>query len=222
MLTIADGIQFQPRYRNERDVEHPLVVEFLKAAVRSQTSLVDVGAHYSHATYAPDVRATIGPKCKYTGCDLIPDETTAKIVDQYIVKNALDLNTKYDTVLCISTIEHCGIDLANTIPVEQSQLQMVKKLAYMAKKRMFLTFPYGHHGIFEGHYANITRDTLDRMIEKIRGSEFETSAHFFSNEGPSQGHPWIKVTQEVADKIELDPSKGVQCVCILMAEKKNV
>ena len=72
--------QIEYKYFNERDIEIPALIEFLKERIEKIDSLLDVGCHFSQ--YAGKIRKLLPRNDKtYHGCDIILDENIEAIVD---------------------------------------------------------------------------------------------------------------------------------------------
>lgn len=208
---------------NERDVEVPALMSFIKGTASNThiSSILDVGAHYSYATYAPDVRNLLVSQ-QYTACDILDDPNTASIVDEYLIGNVAELSVPiHDLVTCISVIEHCGITTYKKDDIELEQYSIFDRLTSLAKKALFLTFPYGAPGVFPDQYSNIHEEMLSNFCTKWRnekGSNANIELQFFYNEFSPQGKPWSELSKEDASKIPLRVDLGlVQCVCIFGA-----
>src|SRR3990167_9581732 len=106
MLKQEDFIRTFPiDNRTDRDVEVPLLQEFIERV--KPESLLDVGAHWSHAYYSKEIRPFIK---RYDAIDILDDPETRKIADTYYVGNAITLPLQsYDVVICVSTLEHAGL-----------------------------------------------------------------------------------------------------------------
>lgn len=209
---------------NERDVEVPAFIKFIKTStqlVPRCSSLLDVGAHYSYATYASDVKQLMSSG-RYVACDILDDPNTARIVDEYLIGNVTDLELPtFDIVSCISVIEHCGITTYKKTNIELEQMSVFKRMADLAQRGLYLTFPYGLPGVFPGQYSNITANMIDEFCnywKTNKGPDAIIDLQFFYNEFSPQGKPWIELTKEEASKIPLRVDLGlVQCVCIFEA-----
>lgn len=212
---------------NERDIEIPEAQQYVaeRVAKGDINTLFDVGAHYSYNYYAQSFRDILGQEKAYHAIDVLDCPETTKIVDSYFVNNVMNLTSRptYDIVTCISTLEHVGIyEHIEGGPTEDhinSKKSFVVQLYALAKKGLFITFPYGKEGIFRPHYANITHDFLDFMglSGKVRG--YGVSAHWYYNEFPQGKEQWKVISEADADNVILEPSKGVQCVCIFSASR---
>jgi hypothetical protein len=209
------GIDY--RYFNDRDVEVPAFLSFLRRIRRRTKSLLDVGAHYSYYYYAQSARDSLLPGAIYDGVDIKSDEKTASILNRYFVG---DVTThpleEYDAVSCISTIEHCGV-ISNQKPDYASeQLKVFEILNRLAKKFIFLSFPFGAEDCFENQYANITPPLLEKFVELAAG---KARKRFYYNEFPQNRCLWEPVTEKKAGKIPLRKDRGVQCLCVLEIER---
>ena len=203
---------------NERDVEVPAVIDFVKTKIaEGASSLLDVGGHYSYATYAKDLRAIMTDN-SYDACDILPDPDTAQIVNKFWVGNVRDLGlSNYDLVISVSVIEHCGITTYKADDIENEQLCVVKSIMALANKSVFLTFPYGEVGIFPGQFSNI-HEKLLRRVEgawfELKGVGAQIECRFFYNEFPWQPSPkpWVELNPQEASLAPLG-----KCFCLFTA-----
>lgn len=209
---------------NERDVETPAFISFIRSMIANDpriSSLLDVGAHYSYATYASRVKELLALR-KYTACDILDDPETAKVVDEYVVGNVTQLSlAKHDLVSCISVIEHCGITTYKKDDIELEQHAVFERMTDLAQKGLYLTFPYGAPGMLPNQYSNIHEGMLDKFCEHwklVKGQSAKIDLQFFYNEFSPHGKPWSELSKEEASKIPLRADLGlVQCVCIFEA-----
>jgi hypothetical protein len=209
---------------NERDVETPAFISFIRSVLADDpgiTSLLDVGAHYSHATYALKIKELLASR-RYVACDILDDPETAKIVDDYIVGNITELSLpKHDLVSCISVIEHCGITTYKRDNIEHEQHAVFRRMTDIAQKGLYLTFPYGAPGILQNQYSNIHPDMLSKFCDHwkmSKGQQATVNLQFFYNEFSPRGKPWSELSREEASKVPLRADLGiVQCVCIFEA-----
>lgn len=212
---LASRIEY--RHFNERDVEIPALIDFLRAREGRFFSLLDVGAFGSHAYYAPLVKSLF-PGSAYHGVDIKPDPRTAELLNRYHQGNVLELPLgRYDVVFSVSTIEHCGMTSYKSDDPAAERFQVFCRLRDLAKKYLFLTFPFGLEGEFPGEYANITAAELDRYAAACPGAAVKT--RFFYNEFPQGREKWVAVDRKKASGVALRADRGVQCVCILEIEK---
>lgn len=199
------------KFNNERDIEIPAIIDFIKS--HPLLTLLDVGAHWSHAFYASQVRMLVD---NYDAIDILPDPQTKAMVDKYIQGNVLDYNGgKYDLVTCISTIEHAGITTYKIDNYEDEQLRIFKKILDLSKKYILITFPFGQKALHEGQFANITKENLAKFLEGVNGL---IKKKFYFSEFAPEGEPWIEVNEELASKVEYISEKGTRCICILTIE----
>ena len=203
---------------NERDIEVPLLIRFIRKHADRIGSLLDVGAYYSHAHYAKAVRAAL-PEARYDGIDLLPDSESAKILDHYYVKNLMECDLPpCDMVSCVSTIEHCGLSTYTREDYRGEQVAVFKKLNQLAKKFLYLSFPYGCDGRIAGQYANITPFILDQFLRFTDGC---VTKRFYFNEFSQMKKKWQVLSEKAAGAVPLLPEKGVRCVCVLQIVKRD-
>lgn len=204
-------------HMNERDVEAPAVIQFVRGLcdLYPGLSLLDVGAHYSHATYAPGLREIIGDGL-YDAIDMLPDEKTAEIVNYYHIADVNDYLPKmaYGVVTCVSVIEHCGIKGYRSHDIWAERMRVFDKLLSLSSVGTFLTFPFGEDGLYPDEYANFTSWELFEMCWIARKQRFDYDLEFWFNEFSPGGHPWQQMTFKDACRVPLDPAKGVRCVCL--------
>lgn len=196
---------------NERDIEHPALINFIKT--HPIKSVLDVGAFYSYNTYAPELRKLVK---RYDGVDIIRDAKTASIIDTYYPQNVKELKGKYDLVACVSTIEHSGISSYHT-PYIQERMKIFAKLLDLSNKYVFLTFPYGLESFHENEFANITKAQLDEFSKLAKGTRAKCT--FYFSDAPQQKIPFLEISKELADTIEYKPELGTRCVCVMEIEK---
>ncbi len=208
---------FPMRFGNERDAEVPLFLEFLERV--KPTSLLDVGAHYTHAYYAKEAKAIMGP-WPYRGIDLAMDLETAKVLDQYIVGDFMreDRRESADAVSCISTLEHFGAPLPQSYIRSARQYSGAVRIFETARRAAFLTFPFGLPGWIPDHYSNITDALLWDICETGTALGFSMRSSFYASETPQSGG-WAEVSHEAAHVAPLRADKGVECICVLEAMK---
>lgn len=204
-------MNFPIKHRNAHDVEDVLLCEFLREHQDEIKSVLDVGAHYSHAHYAPEVRKII--KGRYDAVDILTDEKTAGIVNSYFncdVKSLLR-SALYDCVFSISAIEHCGMTSYKCDNPRKERLNVIQRINELAERFIFLTFPFGKPAHVENQYENITHDELLDWMRVIGGKCW---TQFFFNEFPQEGSPWIRITSRECAEIERDPAKDQQTVAV--------
>ena len=206
---------------NERDVEVPAFLKFLKESASDCQSLLDVGAYYSYATYAKDARAIFTGKL-YDACDIRPDSISSEIVDNYFTGNITELQlNSYDLISCISVIEHCGITTYEKQDIAQEQIDVFIRLCSLANKGMYLSFPFGKPGMIVDQYSNISEELLNKFTKIWKGEkgpEAQVSVQFFYNNFAPRGEPWVELDFSAAAQIPIREDLGlVQCVCVFEA-----
>lgn len=212
---------FDVVYRNERDVEVPLLLRAAYDLRGKVGSYLDVGANYSYATYAGAMRQILGGVLYYA-CDPLPCEKTAKIVDTFLTADVRDLShIQCDFVSCISVLEHVGIQtprLHSTLRSERSSF--FHKLCRITSHRLFVTFPFGKDGTGDG-YANLTQMNIGDFIGVADRVGLVPDVKYYFNEFPQGGKTWAEITENEAVDIPLVRERGVQCVCVFDAKRKQ-
>lgn len=183
-------------YGNERDVEVPAVVEFVArhASKSARRSLLDVGAHGSHATYAPQVRDLVSGQ-RYSAIDKIYDPLTQTIVDEWVTgdvvtRNVLDTG-RFDAVTCISVIEHVGIKPWRSDTWREERLLMFFSLLRIARAAVFITAPFGK-GFVTNEYQCVGPDELATWSTIAGLLGFQGTVRYYMGESPQYG-PWREV-----------------------------
>lgn len=219
MLKSTDFIrEFPIKTKTDRDVEIPLLVEYVSK--HKPESLLDVGAHWSHAYYAKEIRPFIK---KYDAVDILPDEQTKAIVDNYYVGNSLSLPlTQYDMVICVSSIEHSGL---STYKIPEEDLKLERSLVFTNilerfYKKCFFSFPVGLEYPNPTEMMPITKEELDSFSYVMDYRKIKHQERFFYNKSVTDGFPWQEHTKrDVALKIPYIDFIGTQSLCVLTAEK---
>ena len=216
--------EFRVDKRNCRDVEVPMTISFIKNRNHTIGTVLDVGAHWSGNFYAREVRE-LCRNAVYVGVDPTKaDPITKELLDDYIQANYIGYPTiPADLVLCISAIEHTGVDKGCTIPEvphRTQQLQLFEKICASTKQYLLVTFPYGVEDVLPPHYANIDPILLDDFGGIMDSYGLKRSARFFRNVRPYEGRPYVVVTKMEADTFAMDKeNKVVECLCVLAGEK---
>ncbi len=202
-------------FNNERDVEIPAMRKFV--AAHKVESLLDVGAHWSHALYAHDLRKLVRV---YHGIDMQEDEATAAILDRYMVGNVLKLDSrkKYDYVISMSSIEHAGITSYQVKDYERERDKVFKKCLALSRRHVWMSFPVGPPHLIEGQYATIDNETLTGWLRSLTRSKFtdvETRYYLYDLDSDSYG----VVSRAEAMAAEYPPVGKCPAFCILEASK---
>lgn len=218
MLSMSDFIrEFPVVLKTDRDCETPLVTEFV-ARQHPIDSLLDIGAHYSGHHYAME----IGPHVqRYDGIDIQPgDEKTTHLLDNFYAGNANDFHfplTLYDTVICVSTIEHAGLSTYKGDYVKE-RMKLFSHCLSLAKKRVWISFPVGQEYVCPGQMAIITDEHLAAWEGMT--AKFKVKERFLYSQGPQAGHPWREhAKREVAVRVPYMEFIGNQSICVMEIEK---
>lgn len=208
-------MSFSINYRNERDVEIPLLLAFV--GQHKPASLLDVG--YYSALYAKDVRGIVGKDAVYDGCDVKRDRKVETHLTAYHNGDVryLDL-PMYDMVTCVSVIEHVGGQPIRAVNYEDQQVKFFERLLALAGRWLFVTFPFGQPGFVLGEYNNITDAALDRFLASV-GKDDVADVRFYTTQGAQLGNGWVETSRKAASLVTVEPSLGVRCVGILSVER---
>lgn len=197
-------------FGNERDVEVPDLLAFVER--HRVGSLLDVGAHWSHAHYARQLRRLVKV---YHGVDILPDPQTAEILDAYHVGNVLDFDSpgSYDCVVSVSTLEHCGISTYRVDDYRGERDQVFEKCLSLARRHVWLSFPVGKPFFLPGEFANVTGDCLDGWVRRVSELGWRMNRRFFYLN--DDGRTYRPVAPGVALGHEYDLSRIQQSFCIM-------
>jgi hypothetical protein len=202
---------------NERDVEIPRLLNFVDEHSQNIKTILDVGCYGSQYLKQLKEKGKI-----VDGIDVHFGETKLgrekEFLRNYFVGNAVTYSPlgKYDLVICLSTLEHAGINgyIVKDFIAEQNSL--FKKLIDASKRFIYVTFPYASTpSLQEGQCVNMTRDRLDTFWKAIPPTADEIDLGFYFIEAIHVVSGWTEIPQDIADKVEYDPAEGCRCVCIL-------
>lgn len=217
MLKLEDFIREFPVIRmTDRDVEIPVLLEFIHK-IFPIDSLLDIGCHGTHNYYANELRKFVN---HYDGVDILPDSETAKILDHYIVGNALEFpyTRQFDTVVCLSAIEHSGVSTYKKTNIQEEQNQLFKQCLDLARKHLWISFHIGQEYVYPDEFSTITGEQLE-LWEKLT-QDYKVTERFFYNQGPQAKHPWYEhAKRDVAVRIPYIDYIGNQSVAILEIDK---
>lgn len=187
-------VAFPTVYGNERDVEVPAVLDFIRRNVSkaARKSLLDVGAHGSHATYAPQVRELVSGQ-RYAAIDKIYDPLTQTIVDEWTTGDMLSspVRERFDAVTCISVIEHVGIKPWRSDTWREERLLLFFSLLRAARSAVLLTAPFGR-GAVTNEYQCVSPEELATWSTIASLMGFQGTARYYMGESPQYG-PWREV-----------------------------
>ena len=202
-----------PIFKNERDVEIPLLLNWLDRNDARYASVLDVGCALS--AYLPEVRKLA---VVLHGIDIQYDRQVVPFLDEYIVENFLYADLpRYDFVFSISTIEHVGVEYLPSKLYRELQLEFFAKMVELSKRGFFLTFPYGENDLFSGFYYNGNRQLLDDYLKLARGCKIYKK--FISTPDQSDPEGWREIPQDLADKATNELSGGVRSICVIEGYK---
>jgi hypothetical protein len=202
-------------YRNSRDVEIPLLLEFVRSKPDIKSGL-DVGC--ADSLYIWDLRAFLS---LYDGVDLRADDRVAKALDNYFTGDVCYLHLDpHDLVLAISAVEHYRVKQKPVAFPLFSQCRMVKKMARLARKYLFFSVPYGEPVFVPGEFMGYSKNRLGQLLFGIK--DFDLKKRFFFCPNPPAGDAWSEIGQSEADKVGYSPELGVQCVCIVEGVRRGV
>ena len=212
MLTLTE---YPIERKTDRDLELPVLYEFLDRTEGTIGSVIDVGAHYSTWYYAERLRTYVD---LYDALDPNMDKDVAKIADDFFVEDAEThwFNT-YDLVLCLSTIEHVGMYPIKAVDYKVKRRKIIEKMLKSAQKYLWLSFPVGLAHIIPGEMAIVTREELDDWLSLMQN--YQVTIGFFHSDGPQAGFPWKTCEKEdVINSPYLD-HLGTRGICILEVRK---
>jgi hypothetical protein len=200
---------FEVNTKTDRDVEIPLVIEFVQK--HKPQSVLDVGAHSSYCYYARAIRPLVE---RYVGVDIIKCPDTIGLLDDYLIGNANEMELpEVETVLCISTLEHAAISTYEG-DHEKEMLKLFKTCLRYATKNVLVTFPVGPPYTYPGELSIVTKDQVRRFRMMCKG--MEVRERFFLSQGPQASHPWQEHTnRDLAFSIPYVSTWGNQSICAM-------
>lgn len=203
------------KYGTERDVEIPTLFEFLKDKKDIKEAL-DVGC--SHGFYLEELAGLVK---ELHGVDLEKDPDIDKHLKKYFVGDVLNLKMKkYCLVTSLSVVEHYGVKHEVGEDFREKQEALVKRIGELAKRFVYITFPFGVEMIIEGSHTVIDLKQLNRFRRALKG--FKIELEYYTNIEPPEGQAWYKIGQKEAEKINHDARVGPRCFCILKGVKSGV
>jgi hypothetical protein len=201
--------------RTDRDMEIPVLVDFLERFNGKYQSVIDVGAHYTAGYYADEIRKRAK---KYHALDPGFDFAVAKIADRFIEADAVHYDfAKYDMVVCCSTIEHVGQYPYRYKDDLKMRKILFKKMLNSAQKYFWISFPVGLEYIDDGEMRIITKEELESWEELIKPYKYEIG--FYFSGGPQAGHPWLPNSREKCLNTPYNVRLGTQSLCVIELQK---
>lgn len=223
MIKVPEDIirEFPIQWRTDRDVENPLVIEFLQKIAPIE-SLLDCGAHSSTGDdkYGKQIRPFIK---HYAGIDIMDDLEARKVLDAYYIGNINQFwqdSNLYDVVICVSSIEHSGVSTYKGNPIEE-RMKLFKRCLELARKYLWISFPTGLEYTYPNELSIITETTLKTWEDIVRNKGYKLKERFFHNQGgPQLGTPWIEHNNRKAATLQQYWDYcGNQSLCVLEIEK---
>jgi hypothetical protein len=207
--------QYNIERKTDRDLELPVLFEFLERTKGTIASCIDVGAHYSKRYYAEHMRLYVD---FYDALDPNIDDEVVPIVDRFLQEDAETHDfDQYDLVMCLSTIEHVGMYPVKAVDYKVKRRNIIEKLIKAADKYLWISFPVGAPYIDPGEMAIVDRGELDDWMQLMRFCK--VTAGFFKSEGPQAGFPWKACSMEdIIDKPYVK-SLGTCGLCVLEVQK---
>lgn len=202
-----------PVFHNERDIEIPLLFEFVRKMDGQYLSVLDVGC--SFAAYTKELKGMVG---ELHGVDLLRQENIVQDLDFFYQEDFLTADLPMcDLVVSVSTIEHVGVEYLPSPLYKELQITTFAKMLSLAKVGLFLTFPYGEDILMSGFYYNGHRSLLEIYEDLARGLKIKKS--FYSTLDPKDPAGWREIPQDLADKSTGCLAKGVDTICVLEVYK---
>ncbi len=194
-----------PKYElitNERMVEIPFTLQFLNLA--KQQKILEFGCH---ASYLSLQLASLGHRV--TGVDLNTYAFTHPnftfVQGDLLVKKLP--KESFDTIITISTVEHCGLGVYGDAKKEQGDVEVVTELYRLLKPKgqFVITVPFGTHG--ETYWYRVyDGKTLKALLGRFRIKE---ERYFVGMQKKS----WVPITKEKLEKIDsVAKIQGVACI----------
>jgi hypothetical protein len=205
--------------RTDRDAEMPLLLEYINSRAETIPSLLDIGAHYSGHYYAKNLRDKV---VIFDGIDILPvDEETLGVHENYFTGNAGDFEFKrnYDTVICVSTIEHAGVSTYKSEYV-QERLKLFRRCLDLAEKHVWISFPVGQTYLYPNELAVIDKDDLRNFEAIAKDLGWDFIQRFVYTQGAQAGLPWREhENKDLALSIPYISTNGNQSICVMELDK---
>ncbi len=183
-----------PTFGNERDIEIPMMCQFLQKLDGDKKSVLDVGA--AQAFYYDTIKPFVGPM---HGVDLLPKPEGYPEGWHYQQGDFLyDEVPAADLVTCISVIEHVGVEYVPNPLYQELQVEFMKNLAEHARVAAFVTLPYGEGILIAGQYYLCGRKQMDLYLNVLK--DYYVNLKFYNNPNPRDPAGWRECTQDLADK----------------------
>ncbi len=201
--------------KTDRDLELPVLYEFLERTKGTIGSVIDVGAHYSARYYAETLRVYAD---FYDALDPNLDADVEKIVDRFLVEDAeIHDFDQYDLVLCLSTIEHIGQYPMTAVDYKVKRRKVLEKMLQAADKYLWISFPVGQAHRIPGEMAIVDGPELDDWLSMMRFCQ--VTAGFFRSGGPQAGFPWGACNREDIIDLPYQEHLGTCGLCVLEVRK---
>lgn len=206
----------------DRDVEIPCLLEFIEQ--NKPESLLDVGAHWSHAYYARQVGDLVPNE--YKAIDILPDLKTAALVDEYAVGDVNEIykaeTELFDMVICVSTIEHAGISTYQVEDYRKERQKLFEKCLLLATKQAWFSFPIGQEHLIEGQLGVVSLGDMINFRAAAFANKFNVKERYFYTQGAPVGHVWREHDDfELATKIPYIEFIGNQSLCVMELNKET-
>ncbi len=201
--------------RTDRDLEIPVLVDFLHRISGNVESALDVGAQFSAGYYAPELRKTARI---YHGLDPLPDPQTEKIVDKMIQADAVDFDfPAYDLITCVSVLEHLGQYPTVYQNYRYLRYKVFEKMLNAAKKFLWVSFPVGLNYQEAGEMSIFNEQELEFILGLIK--PYKNEVGFYFTEGAQAGYPWQPSIREKCVNQAYQKHLGTQALCVIEVTK---
>lgn len=203
-----------PTFGNERDLEIPLLCQFLQKLDGAQKSVLDVGA--AQAAYYDAIAPYVGP---WHGIDLLPRPEGIPAGWHYQKGDFLyDETPMADLVYSVSTVEHVGVEYVPNPLYLELQVEFIRSIVNHAREAAFITLPYGEGILVAGRYYLCGRSQMDLYLDVLR-DEY-VNLKFFYNPNPRDPAGWREVSQKEADRSTGDLSgHGTDTIAVMQVAR---
>ncbi len=207
--------EFSIKRRTDRDLEIPVLLEFLGRISAKVETALDVGGQYSNYYYLQELRKIAGV---YEVLDPLPDPETEKLVDRYIQKDGVTYEyNSYDLLICVSTLEHVGQYPIKYKDYRGKRMIMFKKMLKAAKKYFWISFPVGLDYIDPGEMTLINKNEFIEFEKLVK--PYKYTIGFFYSDGPQAGQPWGISTKEKCLNLPYLEFLGNRAICVIEVRK---
>lgn len=170
---------------NERCIELPLALELLDLGRPGR--VLDAGCAINGYIPEDGVLADVHHLTQHLASERIVIPISRGITRSYLAADLRNLSlfngAAFDRTVCISTLEHVGLD--NTVyggPVENcpdTMLKAFKELCRVTRSRLLITVPYSDPPVTCSQWRFFGKPVLGRMVQIAQNCGYQTDLRFY-------------------------------------------